>query len=63
VYPSSSPYDSAFTDALAQLRQRFPAVSERILRAVLRSYLEREKSLSRATAATTQRIIDACTIR
>jgi hypothetical protein len=63
VYWSSSLSDSAFGDALSQLRRQFPAVPERILRAVLRSYLERDKSLSRATTATQQRIIDACAIR
>jgi hypothetical protein len=37
-------------------------VPDPIICAVLRGYLEREKSMSRVTAAAKQRIIDACTI-
>ena len=51
-----------FDDALAQLQEQFPNVPQRILNAVLSSYLAGEGSLSRAAAAARARIIDACAV-
>jgi hypothetical protein len=51
-----------FDDALAQLQEQFPNVPQRILNAVLSSYLAGDRSLSRAADAARARIIDACAV-
>jgi hypothetical protein len=62
MFEVSSMYHPGFDDALDELRMQFPGVPDRVLCAVLHGYLEQEKSMPRATAATKQRIIDACAI-
>ena len=55
-------FQSNRDQALDQLTAEFPSVPARILAVVLLGYLDRVETLTAATAATRERIADACLV-